>query len=68
MSDECEGQNILKKIKIDFREKQKSKTEKFLKEADEFKKTTEYESLPLSDRDSFNQEIGKLKVLLEFLE
>ncbi len=41
---------------------------RFLKEADEFKKTSEYETMPLDKRDFFNEEIGRFSLLLELIE
>jgi hypothetical protein len=40
----------------------------FIEYAEEFKKCTEYQNMPMDERDFFNEEIGSFKYALEIIQ
>lgn len=41
---------------------------KFIEDAEEFKKSSKYDSMPSDLRDFFNEELGKFKLFLDILK
>jgi len=42
-----------------------SEINKFVEEAEKFKQTETYQSMPIDKRDFFNEELGRFKLILE---